>query len=114
MSHTTRLDNNWIAIGDSLLDDDSIVTIKRRKPPHIEIDIPYGCIKALVANQMRNDKVQEIETAKDDEILTQKANRDKERVQYGFLLMTLAGLQFLVDDDCKKVIVSALKKIGSV
>jgi hypothetical protein len=70
--HTLITDDNWISIGDSELNEESIVIIRKlnnRSEIVEEYSIPYRVLLNVVCNQIRNNKIAEIEQMTDSELL---------------------------------------------
>ena len=70
--HTTKLENCWSAIHDDVPSNDSLIEFVYTSPNNggkYKIKIPYGIIKAFVAEQVRNRRMFELEYMGYDSLL---------------------------------------------
>lgn len=70
--HNTKLYDNWSVNHDGIPSDDSIVEFvytSLHKKGSDKIQIPYGIIKAFVAEQIRNKRIRDLEDMDYDNLL---------------------------------------------
>lgn len=67
MSHTMQLIDGWIAITDGSPSDDSEVIFKKTGEKK-ELKLPYTVVQQFVANTIRNEKIEWLEQASNEEI----------------------------------------------